>query len=345
MKARRRAGGFNLPQGCVSLPSVELAGRSVALSIDVPAGFDAPLAAHHKLIGSWVASRETSDARFTRPEVRKHVEGQFEAAVLEILKPFELAELRVVVLAGQDDLPPAIAVICDTVGQIELGWIENSNPLSAEPGKRVAPMRWCAAAYKALSETLSVALPIFGYADLFEEMSGSSWEGATDDVSAIRAMVEYQGADPDDIDQEMLPSAMNARRPVWMLAENAAPMKQLPAPLRKKISRLHDLRAAITGIPAEANAWHWSFDKLVEYVPDYEDVSSLPSMTLVPADHFARELDYVGEWGMHQGFMDIAGLCPLADAAAVDAWFASLKLGAEFLLAAQELISTDPANS
>jgi len=68
-------------------------------------------------------------------------------------------------------------------------------------------------------------------------------------------------------------------------------------------------------------------------------------MTLVPADHFARELDYVGDYGMQQGFMDIAGLCPLSDPGKVDDWFASLKLGAELLLAAQQLINLDPANS
>jgi hypothetical protein len=65
-------------------------------------------------------------------------------------------------------------------------------------------------------------------------------------------------------------------------------------------------------------------------------------MTLVSADHFARELDDVGRPGMELGFLDIAGLCPLADAGDIDRWFASLKLGADFLLAAQDLVLTDP---
>ena len=41
--------------------------------------------------------------------------------------------------------------------------------------------------------------------------------------------------------------------------------------------------------------------------------------------------------------MEVAGLCPLPDANHIDDWFASLRLGAEFLLAAQELIQLDPA--
>ena len=62
-----------------------------------------------------------------------------------------------------------------------------------------------------------------------------------------------------------------------------------------------------------------------------------------PFDHFARELDDVGRNGMEMGFMEVAGLCPLPDANHIDDWFASLRLGAEFLLAAQELIQLDPA--
>jgi hypothetical protein len=67
-------------------------------------------------------------------------------------------------------------------------------------------------------------------------------------------------------------------------------------------------------------------------------------MTLVPFEHFARELDDVGRHGMELGFMDIAGLCPLPEVDSIDAWLASLRLGADFLLAAQSLIQFDPAN-
>lgn len=42
------------------------------------------------------------------------------------------------------------------------------------------------------------------------------------------------------------------------------------------------------------------------------------------------------------GFMDVAGLCPITDAASIDAWFASFKLGVDFLLRAQELIDLNP---
>jgi hypothetical protein len=340
-KARR----FNRQSDCASRPLADLAGRSVKLSIDVPALFDAPLAKHHKLIGRWVAARETTARRYTRPQARARIEKVFGAAVLEILNPFELADLRVVVLHGDENLPPALAVICDSVGQLDLGWIEaDDNVLRNTAFRRVAPVSWRAAAYKALVDTLSMALPIFGYEDLFEEMSGYYWDGETDDLGATKAMIEWHGTDPAEIDEEMLPSAMNARRPEWMLAKNAAPMKQLPAPLRQNIRKLRDLHKALAGIATEANAWRFAFDQIVEYIPDFEDASHLPAMTLVPADHFARELDYVGEHGMQQGFMDVAGLCPLPDASQIDDWFASLKLGAELLLAAQDLINLNPAS-
>ncbi len=70
----------------------------------------------------------------------------------------------------------------------------------------------------------------------------------------------------------------------------------------------------------------------------------MPPITLVPFEQFARELDDVGRFGMEQGFYDIAGFCQLIDVATVDAWFASLRVGAELLLAAQDLINLDPAN-
>ena len=69
----------------------------------------------------------------------------------------------------------------------------------------------------------------------------------------------------------------------------------------------------------------------------------MPPLTLVPFEHFARELDDVARHGMEMGFMDVAGLCPLPDAENIDDWFASLRLGARFLLAAQDLIQLDPA--
>jgi hypothetical protein len=68
----------------------------------------------------------------------------------------------------------------------------------------------------------------------------------------------------------------------------------------------------------------------------------LPPLTLVPSGQFAPELDDVGRHGMEMGFMDIAGLCPLTNPGRIDDWLASLRLGAEFLLAAQNLIELDP---
>jgi hypothetical protein len=45
---------------------------------------------------------------------------------------------------------------------------------------------------------------------------------------------------------------------------------------------------------------------------------------------------------MEMGFMDIAGICPLPDVACIDDWFASLRLGAQFLLTVQNLVRFDP---
>jgi hypothetical protein len=322
--------------------SADLAGRAVAISPDVPASFDVPLAPHHKLLGRWVAAQQTMEESYTRPEARRLIERTFDRAVLEILSPIQMGTLRVVVLRGDEQLPPAIALICDDVGQVDLGWIEVDNVLSNTLRGPVAPMRWQAAAYKALDETLSIALPLFGYEQLFEEFSMYHWDGNTDDVTATRAMIEYLGHEPEDIDEEMLPSAVNARRPAWMIPENAAPLKELPAGLRNRLRRLRAAYKALKDSGHEQNAWYFDFHTVCEYMPAYEDCSTLPPMTLVPADHFARELDDVGRPGMELGFLDIAGLCPLGDAADIDRWFASLKLGADFLLAAQDLVLTDP---
>ena len=97
----RPANGSNHRPVCGSLPSANLAGRPVEISIDVPAGFDAPLAPHHKLVGRWAAARESSACRYTRQQARARIERVFEAAVLDILGPFELAQLRVGVLGGE----------------------------------------------------------------------------------------------------------------------------------------------------------------------------------------------------------------------------------------------------
>ena len=64
----------------------------------------------------------------------------------------------------------------------------------------------------------------------------------------------------------------------------------------------------------------------------------------MPVQPFGRELDDVAHHGMELGFMDVAGMCVLRDADRTDDWFTSLRLGAQFLLAAQNLIQLDPAN-
>ncbi len=286
------------------------------------------------MIGRWVISRECSAQTYTRAQARRHIERIFNTAVLETLGSIELADFRVAVLQSEDGGPPAIAVICDSLGQIDLGWIETSD----------APIPWRAAAYEALGQTLRCALPIFGYDDLFEDISMYYWEGETDDESARRCQIEYQGVDPDDLDESMLPSAMNARRPEWMIAANAAPSAQLPTGLRQKLRKLRDAHKALKFIRPERNAWHFDGELAYEYIPGIEECSTLPALTLVPFEQFARELDDVGRQGMELGFMDVSGICRLQDESRVEEWFASLRVGAQFLLAAQDLIQLDPAN-
>jgi len=92
----------------------------------------------------------------------------------------------------------------------------------------------------------------------------------------------------------------------------------------------------------EAGAWHFDFEVASAYLPGIEECASLPPLTLVPFVPFARELDDVMRSGMEMGFTDIAGICPLPDVACIDDWFASLRLGAQFLLAVQNLIRFDP---
>ena len=321
-----------------SRPSADLAGLTVALSADVPAAFEAPLAPHHKLIGRWVAAREQTAGRYTRHGARQRIEQAFGAAVGEILQPFELADLRVVALIGGDDLPPALAIMCDSIGQLDMGWIEKSNVLSNTLFGQVAPVGWRAAAYQALCQTLNAVLPIFGYEDLFDEVSAYYWDGATDDDSARKTLIEYHGAEAEDLDEMTLPSEMNARRPDWMTAK-PAPLAQMPAELRRAVKRLRDAHKALKAIGRDGSAWRFDFEHLCSYIPEAEDWSHLPSMTLVPFDQFARELDDVGRHGMEVGFMDVAGICQLPGTDSVDEWLASLKLGAELLLAAQDLIN------
>lgn len=314
-------------------PSADLAGRAVALSPDIPAVFDAPLAPHHKLVGRWALSQDTSARSFTRVGARQHIERVFNDAVLAILAPIELADLSVAVLHSEEGGPPAIAVICETLGQLDLGWIETGD----------APIAWRAAAYSALEQYLGQALPIFSYGDLFDEIAIYYWDGETDDEAARQSLIDYHGADADELEGTTLPSEMNARRPDWMIAANAAPAEQLPAELRAKLARLGQAHKAICDLPDEQNAWHFDFQVACEYLPGIEECTSLPPLTLVPFEQFARELDDVARQGMEMGFMDVAGICPLPDAARIDDWFASLRLGAAFLIAAQDLLQFDPA--
>lgn len=313
-------------------PSANLAGRSVAISEDVPTLFDHPLAPHHKLVGAWVAARETSPRQYTRAQARRRIEQVFQAAVSEILAPVDLADFRMTVLKGEEGDSPAIAIVCDSMGQMDLGWIETSD----------APIAWRAAAYHALEQSLGCVLPVFGYQDLFEQIAMYYWDGETDDEGARQSLIDYHGADEVDLEEQPLPSTMNARRPDWMITANAARSAQLPTGLRQNLRSLHDARRALKSLQPERNAWHCDIDLIYQYVPGFEECSSLPPLTLVPTEQFAPELDDVGRHGMEMGFMDIAGLCPLPDSGRIDDWLTSLRLGAQFLLVAQALIELDP---
>lgn len=282
------------------------------------------------MIGRWVASRGDADTSLTRPAARRHIERVFDAAVRDSLAAIEMADFRTVVIHGNDELPPAIIVICDSIGQIELGWIEESD----------APIAWRAAAYKALEQMLGRALPVFAYQDLFEEFSHYYWEGETDDAAAREAMIGLHGTN--DVDGMTLPSEMDARRPDWMIADNAGATKLLPPGLRRALRDMAQAHRALGKGPGEANAWSFEMDTLYDYVPGIEECSSLPPMTLVPVEQFNVEVDDVGRHGMEYGFLDVAGLCPLSDAQSVDDWFASLRIGAHFLATAEALIGLDP---
>ena len=318
------------PQDSPFLRSADLAGRTVHISPDIPVMFDRPLAAHHKLVGSWVASKEQETVHRTRPEARRHIERVFQTEVLESLRSCTIADLRVVVLNGESCGAPAVAIVCDSVGQLDLGWIEDS--------KR--PIPWRAAAYRVLERTLGSALPIFCYDDLFDNISMYYWDGETEDAAAREALVALHG--DSEIAAQTMPSEMNARRPEWMLAARAAPTSKLPTALRRALRELRDAHAALTNLPDEHHAWRLEMDVLYEYVPGIEECSPLPPLTLVPVEQFAVEVDDVGRHGMEYGFMDVTGLCPMTHSTAIDVWHASLAAGARLLRAAKHLIELYP---
>lgn len=314
--------------------SADLAGRRIALSPTIPALFDGPLRAHHRLIGQWVAAREGEPRLHTREGARRHIERTFAAAVRDILAPIDCIDLRTVVLTGSEGTLTAIALVCDSMGQLDLGWIEESD----------APISWRAAAYRALERTLGLALPVFGYQDLIEEMACYYWEGETDDEAARHSLVEVLGVDPGELDDHPLPSTMNARRPAWMDNKRAARPSRQPVALRQALETLGEAHRALGAVPDDQNAWAFDFETMLEYMPWTDDCSSLPPLTLVPFDEFARELDDMARHGMEYGFRDVAGLCPLPDAKRIEDWFSSLALGVRFVAAAQSLIRLDPAD-
>lgn len=323
------------PPVCGSRRSVDLAGRSVALSPDIPLIFDVALARHHLAVGHWVASCAESTRQFTRPQVRRHIERTFDAAVRAVLDPVDLADLRVTVLQGDDERPPALVVTSDSIGQLDLGWIEESD----------APLPWRAAAYDALVRTLGRVLPVFTYTDLLDTIALYYWDGETDDEAARHALMTWHGADEQDIDAMPLPSTMDARRPEWMIAANAGAERRLPRDLRRLLDTLRRTHDAVGADPPGRDAWHVDYQILTDHIPAIEESSSLPPLTIVPVEQFGCEVDDVGRHGMEVGFMDVAGLYPLPDADRIDDWFASLRRGADFLRAVQDLIRFDPSNT
>lgn len=307
------------------------------LSPAVPTGFDAPLGPHHRIIGQWVARHAPIDRLLTRAEARRHIEQSFQRAVLDIIGVNTLADLRVTVLAGDGaEQPPAIAIICDSIGQIDMGWIERTNVLADTLNGFVAPVGWRAAAYKVLWR-LAAVLPMFDFDGMMEELAGYYWDGETEDDGARHALVTYHGHDPDDV---ILPSQIRERRPDYMLAANADPLKALPRALKAALRRVEAAWNSVRGCK-EQGAWHFDFDQITDYLPDYMDAAPLPALTIVPFEVFAEELDNIGQQGMEYGFHNICGLCPLTGPDVLDQWFASLRLGAELIAAVQDLIDLD----
>lgn len=294
------------------------------------------------MMGRWAAAQDEMELLYTRGEARQRIEKLFNSTVLEILKPIKIVDLRAAVVEGDNEHPPAITLFCDSIGQMDLGWIEKSNALSSTLFGQVAPVGIQAAAYKALATSLSSAVPMIGFADLMEELSAYYWDGSTDDEGAIQSMKEWRGLEDDEIDADQLPSGVIGRQPAWMLYENAYPLKRLPAGLAKRIRRLRKARDALDAVPYTDSAWRYSSDFILEYFPEYMDYGTLPPMTIVPFDVFAREIDDIARPCMETGFQDIVGLYQLTDPAVIDKWFSSLRLGAELLLAAQDIIDTHP---
>lgn len=310
----------------------------------MPAIFDTPLGRHHRIIGAWVAAKGDDQQARTRHETRTLIEGAFHQAVMDILKPVEVADYRAGVLIGDNDLPSALALVCDSIGQPDMGWIEKSNVLANTLNGPVAPLSYQATAYQAIVDTIQCTLPAFSFEDLFEEYATYYWEGETTDDGARAFLVDMHGADPADMGDYTLPSQMYEKRPAWMLRENATAMKRLPKGLRECIKRLRVAHDAVKALDVAGNPWSGraEYEIINAYFPEMEDRSHLPPMTVVPFDHFGREIDAIAQIGMEYGFMDVVGLCPLTDAATIDAWLASLRTGVEYLLRLQELINLDP---
>ncbi|MET3436034.1 hypothetical protein [Sphingomonas sp. 1185] len=320
---------------CRSPRLAELAGRAVRLSDDIPVVFDAPLSPQHRLIGAWVAEQYTSRAEYTRPQARRHIERAFGTKVSDILEPVALAGLRVSVRGDEAGKNTALAIICEGLGQIDLGWIEDGD----------APIPWRATAYSALKRMLGRVLPVFGYQDLFDEYAAINWEGETEDDAARDALIDLHGVSEHELDGQTLPSTLHASRPPWMIADNAVVDALLPRSLHERLDRVREAHDALVGVPPGSDAWHVEHDILYDYMPEMEEHYHLPPLTLVPFAQFAGELDDIARHGMEVGFADVAGLCPLPDASRIDGWFASFGLGARFLCAVQDLIAFNPAQS
>ena len=152
------------------------------------------------------------------------------------------------------------------------------------------------------------------------------WDGEIDDEGARESLIAYHGADADELDELTLPSEMNARRPEWMVKENAAPSAQLPPGLRRKLKRFHAAHKTVTTFRPECRAWDLDLQVAYDYIPGIEECSSLPPLTLVPFDQVARELDDVARNGMEMGFMEVAGLCPLRHANHIDDWLSRIHI-------------------
>lgn len=330
-----------MPDILPSPRSAKLAGGRVTLSPAVPTRFDAALNKHHIAIGRWVLEHRTQSSALTHDAARSLIEITFVDEVKRILAPIELADLHVMVLLNSydDKAPPALIISNKSQGQIDLGWIETDED---------APIAWHRRAYQALVRAIQPIIPAITYDDMFEHLSHLYWDGETDDEAARESLRTYQDYDESDLAGMTMPSQLDAKRPEWMLDRS----DHIPDQIHSELEAiLADITAASEGLEKarkRADAFQFTdMEDLCAYAPWYKESLGLPSMTVVPFEIFASEIDDVARHGMESGFLDVSGIYHLDrdDPADIDNWFTTLRAGVAVIEAVQRLTAWTPPPS